>query len=164
MKVPVILALGFILLLVGAFALFNRPQSNPSIDQTPSPAPVVEEEVNFTASFTIITGNITRSFKAEKYHHQSADVYIENPDPTIIYVKKAGITWDDFFKTLPMKLTKECLVTGDGETFCDKKDGSLKFYLQSKEGSPHLNDVEDKDLLDREIKEDDKALIRFIPS
>ena len=154
MKVPVTLALGFILLLVGTFALFNRSESSPSIDQTPSLTPAVEEKVNFTASFTIITGNITRSFKAEKYHNLSPDVYISSDEPTI-HVKKPGITWDNFFKTLPMELTKECLITGDGETFCDKKDGSLKFYL---------NDIENKDLLDKEIKEDDKALIRFTPS
>ncbi len=155
MRVPVILALGFILLLVGAFALFNKPQSNPSIDQIPSLAPVAEEKVNIMASFTIITGNITRSFKAEKYHNQSPEVYVEAADPTTVFVKKRGITWDDFFKTLPMKLTKTCLITGDGETLCDVKDGTLKFFI---------NDVEDKDLLDREIKEGDKVLIKFTPS
>lgn len=111
-----------------------------------------DEKVNITATFTIITDKITRSFKAKKYHNQSPDVYIESSDPTVVYVTKKGITWDDFFKTLPMKLTKECLTTGDGETFCDGQQGTLKFYL---------NDVEDKNLLDKEIKQDDKALIKF---
>lgn len=143
------------LLGVGAIILFNRSETPPQVTQTPSPTPQIEEKVDIKASFTIITGSIARSFKAEKYHNKSPDVYIEASDPTIIHVKKAGITWDDFFKTLPMKLTKQCLTTGDGETFCDGKGGGLKFYL---------NDIADKDLLDKEIKEGDKALIKFISS
>lgn len=111
------------------------------------------QEANIKASFTIITVNITRSFSAEKYHNQSSDVYIENPDPTIVNVKKIGITWDDFFKTLPMKLTKDCLTTGDGETFCNGTNGTLKFYL---------NDVETPDFLDRKIKDRDRGLIKFL--
>lgn len=50
-----------------------------------------------------------------------------------------------------MKLTKECLITGDGEKLCNT-NGTLTFYL---------NEIEDKDLLDREIKEGDKILIEY---
>lgn len=118
-----------------------------------TPAPIMQEkQVNITAAFTIITGNITRSFKAEKYHNQSPDVYIEASNPTIVHVTKKGITWDDFFQTLPMKVTRDCLTTGDGETLCDGEGGTLKFYL---------NDAEDGDILGREIKDGDKALIKF---
>lgn len=146
-----------ILLLVisfAGFALFNNRSQTKDIpleNLTPSPTPT-DERVDIRASFTIITGNITRSFKAEKYHNQSPDVYIEASDPTIVHVKKAGITWNDFFKTLPMKLTKMCLTTGDGETFCDGKEGVLKF---------NLNNIEDKDALDKEINTDDNLLVTF---
>lgn len=143
-----------IILAISAFTILNKPQSPQTVETTPTPI-MQDEKVNITATFTIITGNITRSFKAEKYHNRSPDVYIEALDPTIVYIKKIGITWSDFFKTLPMKLTKSCLTTGGGETFCDGKEGSLKFYL---------NNAEDKDLLDQEIKEGDKALIKFISS
>ncbi len=155
MKPLVIFSIVITLLVVSGLILFNqsKPQSPQNIVQTPSPSPVTQDQkVNIQANFTIITGNITRSFQAEKYHNQSPDVFIESSDPTVIQVKKSGITWDDFFRTLPMKLTKDCLITGDGETFCDGKDGSLKFYL---------NDNEDKDFLDKEIKQNDKTLIRF---
>jgi hypothetical protein len=53
-----------------------------------------------------------------------------------------------------MKLTKDCLITGDGETLCNEKNGTLKFYF---------NDVETPDLLGREIKDGDNALINFLP-
>lgn len=140
-----------VLLSIFAFTYFNKPQPQTSVP-TPTLSPTPTQETNIKASFTIITGNIERSFQAEKYHNFSPDVYIQALDPTIVHVTKTGISWDDFFKTLPMKLTKECLTTGDGETFCDDKDGSLKFFL---------NDIEEKDLLDKEIKEGDKALIKF---
>lgn len=110
------------------------------------------EEVDIKASFTIITDNITRSFKAEKYHHQSSDVFITNDNPSVVFVKKKGATWQDFFNTLPMKLTKDCLITGDGETLCNGQQGRLDFYL---------NDSENENLLDKEIREADQAKIIF---
>lgn len=154
MKGFAISAAVIIILAISAFTILNKPQSPQTAAPTPVPK-MQDEKVNITATFTIITDNITRSFKAEKYHNLSPDVYIEASDPAIVHVTKNGITWDDFFKTLPMKLTKDCLTTGDGETFCNGKNGSLKFYL---------NDKEDKDLLDKEIKEGDKILIKFISS
>ena len=51
-----------------------------------------------------------------------------------------------------MKLTKDCLETGDGEAFCSGSGGTLRFYL---------NDKENPNLLDREIKNGDKTLIKF---
>lgn len=154
MKGFAISAVVIIILAISAYTIFNKPQSPSTANPTPAPITQIEKE-NVTATFTIITENITRSFKAEKYHNLSPDVYIEASDPTIVHVKKMGITWDDFFKTLPMKLTKQCLITGDGETLCNNKDSSLKFYL---------NNIETPDLLEKRINEGDKALIKFISS
>ena len=53
-----------------------------------------------------------------------------------------------------MKLTYDCLITGDGETLCNGQGGTLKFYL---------NDSETPNLLEKEIKEGDKVLIKFSP-
>ena len=135
-----------------AFISTNKLPSDMLPTQTPTPTETTN--VDIKASFTIITGNITRNFSAEKYHNQSTDVYIENPDPSVIYVTKTGITWDDFFKTLPMKLTKDCLITGDGETLCAGNGKTLKFFL---------NDIETPNLLDKEIMDGDKTLIIFKP-
>lgn len=133
-------------------SLLPTPSSSPP-KITPIPAPLpYKKEVDFKATFTIITNGITRSFIHSKYHNKSSDVYITADNPTIVHAKKEGITWQNFFDTLPMKLTKECLTTGDGEVLCDKKGGSLKFFL---------NGIEDKDLLDREIEPGQKALITY---
>lgn len=116
------------------------------------PTETQPQTANITASFTIRTDNITRSFRDEKYHNQSKDVFIIAQNPNAVHVIKNGITWSDFFATLPMKLTKECLITGDGETLCDGQQGTLQLYL---------NGIEDEDLLDREIKNIDTVLILF---
>lgn len=63
------------------------PTQTPSITTSSTPKPT-----DITASFTIITDKITRSFKAAKYHNLSEDVYINPSDPTVVHVKKKGIT------------------------------------------------------------------------
>ena len=157
-KIVVVSFMTIVLVLVAAFILFNKSQGPKTLISNPTSTPQDQKVypdsigVNIKASFTIVTNNITRSFKAEKYHNRSSNVYIESVDSTIVHVKKSGITWDDFFKTLPMKLTKDCLITGDGETLCVGANGTLKFYL---------NNIETPNLLDKEIRDGDKLLINF---
>lgn len=147
----IVLGLG-ILVVITALVLVNRSsRPSPSSELSVSPTPTVEE-VNFTATFTIVTRGLTRNFTASMYHNRSSDVYIEANDPSVVIVKKQGITWNDFFSTLPFKLTRDCLTTGTGETFCSGDGGTLKFYR---------NDVEDPNLLDREIAPGDRVLIDF---
>ena len=147
--VGIILAL--IIIGAGAFVYFYKtPQNKQQIKK--QQIETEEKQVDVKASFTIITSGITRSFKNPKYHQRSANVFLLADDPTIVHVKRSDMVWTDFFNTLPMKLTKQCLTTGDGETFCDGENGTLKFYL---------NGIEDKDLLDKEINNGDKALIEF---
>lgn len=143
-----------IILLTGVF-IFFKPQINqvtPAITSPPPSSILLDEKTDIKASFKIITNGTMRIFIDSKYHNKSADVYIQLPDPGIVYVTKKGITWDDFFKTLPMKLTKDCLTTGTDQLFCAGDVGTLRFYL---------NDVEDKDLLDKVIKDGERILIEF---
>ena len=149
--VVALLFVGSVVLLRGVLENQKPSPSPTAISTSPSLTPQAEE-VNLEASFQIITKGVVRSFKNPKYHFKSPEVYISPDDPSIVHVTRKGVTWDDFFKTLPMKLTKDCLTTGDGETFCTGPTGTLRFYI---------NDIEDKGLLDREIKEGDKALIQF---
>lgn len=146
-----------ILLFLGGIILLKEtiknegPSSSSSVISPPASTPQTQA-IDIQASFQIITQGTLRSFKNPKYHQRSSDVYISADDPTIVNVKKASITWDDFFKTLPMELTKDCLITGDGETFCSGSSSTLQFFL---------NDKEDPNLLDREIRDGDKVLIKF---
>lgn len=112
------------------------------------------KEINYQASFKIYTNGTLRDFSSEKYHNRSEDVFITSENPNIVHVRKEGITWDDFFKTLPnpMKLSKDCLVTGTGQEFCTDTKASLKFYL---------NGRMDINFLSKEIMDGDKVLITY---
>lgn len=122
-----------------------------NFSDTSVPKETESEEVAFEASFVIFTDGTLRSFASPKYHYLSEAVYIgENPYSVI--VKKQAVTWDDFFETLPLSLTNDCLVTGDGDRLCNSLRKQLKFYLN---GEPKPG------LLDKEIKPLDLAVIIY---
>lgn len=127
----------------------NLPK--PGSMQTSLPA-TSQSQVNYIASFAIFTNGTLRIFTDPKYHNRSADVFLQSQNPNVIQVRKAGITWGDFFQTLPLKLTSTCLTTGTGQTFCSNQQGTLKFYL---------NGTLAKNFLETEIKNGDGALITF---
>lgn len=146
--------IGVILLLIVSYFLLRDKESKNSVTEKTlqQPIPDQTQPVNKQASFAIFTNGTFRAFTASMYHNLSEDVFIQAKSPNIIYIKKHGITWDDFFKTLPFSLTKDCLTTGTKETFCTNQNGTLKFYL---------NGVRSDDFLDRQINYDDKALITY---
>ena len=111
-----------------------------------------QESVNYRASFAIFTNGLNRSFTAAMYHNLSDDTFITSDNPNIVLVKKPGITWGEFFDTLPFSLKKDCLTTGTGQTFCTNETAVLQFYL---------NGERENDLLSREIKDGDRALITY---
>lgn len=104
------------------------------------------------ARFMIFTRGLKRDFSSGRYHNLSKEVYIESNDPTTVNVKSEDVTWENFFMTLPMKVTKECLTTGTNQTFCNSKNEKLVFYL---------NGIKDEFLLNTVIVDGDEALISF---
>lgn len=137
----------------------QAPPTVPTQTELTDRSPLTENEVtqeitptDFTARFEIYTNGTKRVFSEPKYHRQSTDVFIENPDPHRINIKTTGITWDDFFSTLPLSLTKECLVTGTKQTFCNSDAHKLFFYL---------NDQENPEALDMTIAPDDFLRVEY---
>jgi len=130
---------------LGWYLLSRKDASAPQIipGQTTESTSEQQKQADFTASFEIITNGTKRTFAQAMYHNQSEDVFIEGSNPNAVRVKKEGVTWDDFFKTLPMELTKECLTTGTGQTFCTNINQTLRFVL---------NGIEKPDALNLEIK------------
>lgn len=147
-----------ILLVAGYFIFSNSGMGTNSISEQQitleqeSESSTSSQKVDRNASFAIFTNGTFRVFTASMYHNLSQDVYIEANNPNIVQVKMSGTTWDDFFSTLPFKLTPECLTTGTKETFCTGKSGTLQFYL---------NGEIDNNALNQEINEGDKLLVTF---
>lgn len=139
--------------LVGVFVL-TKTKSSPQVASTNPTTPESSPNLitDYTASFAIFTKGIFRVFTSPKYHGLSQDVFIQKDNPNLVHVKKPQITWNDFFKTLPMELTKDCLTTGTKETFCTGENGTLKFYINGKKSDNFLQE---------KINAGDKALISF---
>lgn len=150
-KIPLLLIIG-VMVLVGAYLFLT--QSSKTVTKTMSPKTSTNDlsKVDYSASFAIFTNGTFRIFTAPMYHNLSNDVYIQADNPNIVYVKKNNITWNDFFKTLPFKLTKECLITGTKQTFCTDINGRLRFYV---------NGSEDVNALDKYIEKGDKLLVTY---
>lgn len=116
-----------------------------------SPASSIEPPP-FKATFTIFTNGTLRVFTDPRYHRLSPDVYLDASDPSVLNITVSDITWADFFATLPMRLTPECLTTGTGQSFCTGKQGKLSFYLNGSE-SPQV--------LDAAIRPGDRLLVTY---
>lgn len=140
----------------GSFLYFSKDEnmSNIEIPKATSSPTTQTDSVEITAKFRIVTNGTTRVFSDKKYHNQSLDVYIDPENTTFVVVKKSGTTWSDFFKTLPspMKVEKDCLTTGTGQTFCTNEKQKLVFKL---------NDIEDSEALTKEIKNLDYLLVEY---
>lgn len=154
----ILLLLG-VLSLGGYIALQSKiPSQMQSVEQTSrqqemgSGSDEQTVAVDYQASFAIFTNGTRRLFTDPKYHNQSEEVFLQADNLNILHVKKRTVTWDDFFKTLPMQLTKDCLITGTQQTFCTGTNGTLKFYR---------NGREDKDALEKQIADGDQLLVSF---
>lgn len=144
------------LLITSLIFLYLKYNTDSLVTQTiftPSPSLLPKEDVIETAAtFRIITNNTIRTFTDSRYHNLSKDVYITSEDPNRVVVKKKGTTWSDFFKTLPMSLDENCLVTGTKQTFCTNETKKLYFYI---------NNTESATALDSLIRQDDFLLIEY---
>ncbi len=153
-KILFLITFGIAVMLIGAFYLFNSKKDNQS-QNSPSPknsSKSTSENLDYTASFAIYTNGTFRIFTAPMYHNLSADVFIKASNPNIVHVKKSNITWDDFFKTLPFELTKDCLTTGTKQTFCNNEQFTLQFYI---------NGIRNQSVLDQTINSGDKFLVTY---
>ncbi|MDQ3008648.1 MAG: hypothetical protein M3Q81_03555 [bacterium] len=132
----------------------EREDASTSTELTPSASPQseLEESLPYTARFEIFTRGTKRIFTQAMYHNLSPELYIEARDPQLINVQKSNLTWNDFFKTLPFSLTKDCLVTGTKQTFCTSDTEKLRFFLNDQEVPEALDDV---------IKADDTLRVTY---
>lgn len=145
-------ALGLIFIANTFKATNTLSQQKKSTIQLETPEQITPQIVEKQASFAIFTNGTLRVFTATMYHNLSSDIYIEASSPGVIQIKKAGLTWHDFFSTLPLKLTHECLTTGTGQTFCTGLNGTLKFYINGKKSV---------NALDQRVNNGDKLLVTF---
>ncbi|HJY98399.1 MAG TPA: hypothetical protein VJ227_01655 [Patescibacteria group bacterium] len=127
-------------LILSALIFLPRLKKVNPVKEIPSPSssPVFTE---YQAFFEIHTLGTKRVFSDSKYHNKSANVFVTKENPGTIYIKDPGISWADFFVTLPMKLEKDCLTTGTGQLFCTNETNSLRFFVDGFEEPNALDQV-----------------------
>ncbi len=157
MKKGFSLIVPIVVLTLAAIAFFFFSSSKPkteSVSRITQDAglSLENEPVEFRASFEIVTNGTKRTFSDKMYHNLFEDAFINADDPGVVVVKKPGITWRQFFDTLPFKLTYDCLTTGTGQTFCNNQTNSLRFIL---------NGQEDVLALDKAINPSDHLRIEY---
>ncbi len=162
-KLTGIIVVAFILIALTGLYTFTNSESNSSkkdsnfhnndvhVNSEPLPSHP-SQNVDFTARFSIQTNGIDRVFTSSMYHNQSSDVYIQSSNPNTIHVTESGVTWNDFFSTLPFELSEDCLTTGDGEVYCTGQSGKLQFYL---------NGNSSENVLERVIEPNDHLVVTF---
>jgi len=140
--------------IIGAilFFVFSNSSKNINISKQNVSVTENEENVGYFASFAIYTNGTFRIFTDSRYHNLSEDVFIELPNSNTVHVKKSNITWGDFFKTLPMSLTQDCLTTGTKQTFCTNETYSLQFFINGSRNQSALSEI---------IQPNDKLLITY---
>jgi hypothetical protein len=149
-KKIILLIIPLALLIVGIIIAKGFSQSDNLFVGTNSPTPTLP--VEFTAKFEIYTLGTKRIFTDKKYHNLSEDVFITLPDPSLVYVKKDNLSWKDFFATLPMELTQDCITTGTKQNFCTNDKNKLRFLI---------NKYEEPYALIKEIKPNDFLLVIY---
>lgn len=138
-----------VLVVLGLFFYFlTKDKPLPGL-QAPTPT---SKPIDYVASFEITTLGTKRTFDDPRYHDLTDYLYLSALDPSFVHVKKSGLTWSDFFATLPMKLTSECLTTGTGQVFCTNETKKLRFTL---------NNREDPNALEKEISPGAKLLVTY---
>jgi len=151
LRILVIIAAGLAATLVLVFIPSKSSTDLPKPAIEASPFPLADQ--GYKARFSIFINNFKLTFNDQKYFNQLPGAFITNQDPNLIYVKKLGITWGDFFNSLGLKLTSDCLLSDNGDLFCTGGKGTLKFFLNG--------DRTDGSVLDREIDQNDELVIRY---
>ncbi len=150
-KIFFLLIFLFLLIFIFGF-LFLDKTDHDKINEKPIQTNISPKITNFTASFAIYTNRTFRIFTDSRYYNLSEEIYIESQNPNVIHIKNANLTWDDFFKTLPMTLQKDCIITGTKQTFCTNENFVLQFYINGKR---------DQNALRKKINPNDKLLVTY---
>lgn len=92
------------------------------------------DEVHIHADFLVFIHGSPLDFSIEKYQAEERDdhnsgVHLHNSEGGVIHIHKRGTTLGDFFQSLDMMLSKECLILETKEQYCNDKNNTLKLYV-----------------------------------
>lgn len=106
-------------------------------------APIVqtsEDKYHIHADFKVYVNGKAMDFTQSKYQSTEEKelneyIHLHDGNGDIIHVHKKGIRLGEFFDSLGIKFSSECLVLDTGESYCGSEDQLLKFYVNGKENN-----------------------------
>jgi hypothetical protein len=68
-------------------------------------------------------------FLSTEERELGAAAHVHDPRHTVVHIHLEQTTWDEFFKSLGMKLTDFCITMADGEEICADDTNTLTFVV-----------------------------------
>lgn len=108
------------------------------------------------ATFLVMIDGVPLDFSQEKYQVASRYIHVENGVGTTMHKHATEVPVGEFFSSVNMQVTENCLITDEGSTYCSQGDKELKFYVNGMEANPAL--------INRYIfSDDDRFLLYYGP-
>lgn len=147
---------GILIILILLFFIYREykpgEESNASVITDSAASTQQSQTSDYSAGFAVFIHNSFQNFSDPGFYNRSEELFIQAPNPNIISVKKNGKKWGDFFRTLPITITKNCLTMRAGQNYCTGQGGELKFYV---------NGVKTEDIEEKLILPGDTLLITY---
>ena len=95
------------------------------------------EKYHVHANFNVRINGVLRDFSGSQYQSpegKELDKYIHLHDGVgdLIHIHKKGESLNDFFKSLKISFTKDCIILGPSSQYCSGNGETLKFYVNGK--------------------------------
>ena len=121
-----------------------------------TPGCELRQSVHWHADFALYIRGERFDFSDERFfsttdEELSENVHLHEPF-LVVHVHREGTTWREFFHSLGLELTDQCLTTPEGDTYCTSETERLSFIV---------NGVRVDGLAFQDITDIDRALISF---
>lgn len=109
-------------------------------------SPQENQAVDWQAGIAIFVNGLPINLRDGKYHNLSEKAFLTNQNPGVVFIKKTDVTWGDFFKSLNIGLTQDCVFQGSREQLCEDELNSIKYFVNGQRiYSPFSRVISDSD-------------------
>ena len=91
-------------------------------------------------------------FSQDKYQVASRYIHVENGDGTTLHLHANGVPFNEFLKSVNMKMENGCFTRDDGAQFCENEEKNLRSFVNSEEIESMSSYV---------LKDDDRMLVIY---
>ncbi len=116
------------------------------IDDAIKNAPITEDasaSVHIHANLRVVVDNVPVDFTQDKYQkgadgkELSEDVHFHDGNGEVLHVHKAGVTIDDFLKSVGMDLSQDCFTLDSATTKCATGADKVRFLVNGEENTDY---------------------------